>query len=74
MTVMDDYRLSEKSIIRLKQEHRHAKTKWEADRLTAIYLPGEATSAVAWSSAFKVPCIHKYSVIPRHAGMTKERM
>ena len=37
---MDDYRLSKKAIIRLKQEHRKAKTKWEADRLKTIYLLG----------------------------------
>jgi transposase len=39
--VMDDYRLSEKEIIRLKQRHRAAKTKWEADRLKAVYFLGE---------------------------------
>ena len=38
---MDDYRLSEKAIIRLKQEHRKAKTKFEADRLKAVYLLGK---------------------------------
>ena len=34
-------RLSEKAISQLKQEHRKAKTKWEADRLKTIYLLGE---------------------------------
>ena len=38
---MDEYRLSEKDIIRLKRQHRKAKTKWEADRLKAVYLLGE---------------------------------
>jgi transposase len=38
---MDDYPLSHKEILRLKQHHRTAKTKWEADRLKAIYLFGE---------------------------------
>ena len=38
---MDDYRLSEKDIIQLKRQHRRAKTKWEADRLKAVYLLGE---------------------------------
>jgi len=38
---MDDYRLSEKEIIQLKRRHRKAKTKWEADRLKAVYLLGE---------------------------------
>ena len=38
---MDDYRLSEKEIIQLKRRHRQAKTKWEADRLKAVYLLGE---------------------------------
>jgi len=38
---MDDYRLSEKDIIQLKRQHRKAKTKFEADRLKAIYLLGE---------------------------------
>ena len=38
---MDGYRLSEKAILRLKQEHRKAKTKFEADRLKAVYLLGE---------------------------------
>ena len=41
MAVMDDYRLSKKDIIRLKQQHRQAKTKWEADRLKAVYSLGE---------------------------------
>ena len=34
------YQLSKKAISQLKQEHRKAKTKWEADRLKAIYLLG----------------------------------
>ena len=38
---MDNYRLSEKAISQLKQEHRKAKAKWEADRLKTIYLLGE---------------------------------
>ena len=38
---MNDYRLSKKEIIQLKQEHRQAKTKFEADRLKAVYLLGE---------------------------------
>jgi Transposase and inactivated derivatives len=38
---MDDYRLSDKEIIQLKQRHRKAKTKREADRLKAVYLLGE---------------------------------
>ena len=38
---MDDYQLSKKAISQLKQEHRKAKTKWEADRLKTIYLIGE---------------------------------
>ena len=39
--VMDNYRLSNKAIIRLKQQHRTAKTKWEADRLKTVYSLGE---------------------------------
>ena len=38
---MNDYRLSKKEIIRLKQQHRTAKTKWEADRLKTVYSLGE---------------------------------
>lgn len=38
---MDDYHLSGSEIIQLKQLHRKAKTKFEADRLKAIYLLGE---------------------------------
>ena len=38
---MDDYRLSKEAISQLKQEHRKAKTKWEADRLKTVYLLGE---------------------------------
>jgi transposase len=38
---MDDYRLSEKDISKLRQAHRKAKTKFEADRLKAVYLLGE---------------------------------
>ena len=38
---MDDYRLSETDIIQLKRQHRKAKTKFEADRLKAVYLLGE---------------------------------
>ena len=38
---MDDYHLSDKEIIRLKQQHRKAKTKREADRLKTVYLIGE---------------------------------
>jgi transposase len=38
---MDDYQLSAKEIIRLKTQHRKAKTKWEADRLKAVYSLGE---------------------------------
>jgi transposase len=37
---MDDYQLSDKEILRLKAHHRRAKTKWEADRIKAIYLLG----------------------------------
>jgi transposase len=37
---MDDYQLSKAEIHRLKQHHRKAKTKWEADRLKAVYLLG----------------------------------
>jgi transposase len=38
---MDDYQLSKREINRLKQQHRQAKTKWEADRLKAVYSLGE---------------------------------
>jgi transposase len=37
---MGDYQLSKKELQRLKQQHRQAKTKWEADRLKAVYLLG----------------------------------
>jgi transposase len=37
---MDDYHLSNQEINRLKQQHRKAKTKWEADRIKAVYLLG----------------------------------
>jgi transposase len=39
---MDDYQLSKREINRLKQQHRKAKTKWEADRLKAVYLLGSS--------------------------------
>jgi len=38
--VMDDYRLSQRDIIKLQHHHRKAKTKFEADRLKSIYLLG----------------------------------
>ena len=38
---MADYHLSDREIIRLKQQHRKAQTKWEADRLKTVYLLGE---------------------------------
>ena len=38
---MGDYRLSVKAILQLKREHRQAKTKFEADRLKAVYSLGE---------------------------------
>jgi transposase len=38
---MDDYQLSETAINKLKRQHRQAKTKFEADRLKALYLLGE---------------------------------
>jgi transposase len=41
---MDDYRLSDKEINRLKQHHRKVKTKWEADRVKAVYLLGSGMS------------------------------
>jgi transposase len=38
---MDNDQLSDKAIIRLKQQHRKAPTKWEAARLKTVYLLGE---------------------------------
>ena len=37
---MDDYQLSQSEIVRLKRQHQKVKTKWEADRLKAVYLLG----------------------------------
>jgi transposase len=38
---MDGYQLSETEINKLKRQHRQAKTKFDADRLKALYLLGE---------------------------------
>jgi hypothetical protein len=38
---MNDYQLSVPEINKLKRQHRQAKTKFETDRLQALYLLGE---------------------------------